>query len=333
MTHKAIIAEIKKGNFKPIYLLHGKESYYIDRISDTIEAAALTEEQRAFNQTIIYGKETSAKPVVDVASRYPMMAPRQLIILREAQEMKTLKDLASYAEKPVSTTVLVICHKHKKFDGRAKLTKAIQKNGLVFESKPLYDNQIADWIKTYLNDRKRQANPNALQLLAEYLGTSLSKIANELDKLLINIPKEAVIDTSHVQEHVGISKEYNVFELQKAVGQRDVLKANRIIQYFTANPRNHPMVVIVSTMYNYFNKVYQMHFLKNSSDQEKIAALELRSAYFLREYKQAARNFSHAQTVRAISTLREYDLKSKGVGNTTTPESELVKEMIYKILH
>jgi DNA polymerase-3 subunit delta len=333
LTYKEIIKSLRAKDYKPVYFLHGPESYYIDSIANYIEQKVLSEAEKSFNQTILYGKDTEAKTLIDTASRYPMMASHQVVILREAQEMKGLQDLQLYIEKAVPTTILVICHKHKKLDARTKFAKSLKKHAILFESKKLYDNQVPDWIFDYLKGKKLTINPNASQLIAEYLGTDLSKIANELDKLAINLPEGTQINEKHIQDNIGISKDYNVFELQKALGQRNVLKANRIVKYFIANPRKNPLVMVTGTLYNYFSKIYMLHFLRNLPDRELSSALKLRSEFFLREYKSTARNYNLAKTQNVISVLKEYDLKSKGVDSDNVPEGELMKEMVYKILH
>ena len=333
MTYNEIIKSLRAKDYKPVYFLHGDESFYIDAISDFVEKKVLTEGEKSFNQTIFYGKDSDARTLTDTASRYPMMASHQVVILKEAQEMKSLVDLQSYIERAVPTTILVICHKHKRLDARTKFAKSLKANAVLFESKKLYDNQVPDWISDYLKGKKLKINPNASQLIAEYLGTNLSKIANEMDKLAINLPQGTTIDEKHIQDNIGISKDYNVFELQKALGQRSVLKTNRIIQYFVANPKKNPLVMVVGTLYNYFSKVYMLHFLRNLSDRELSSALKLRSEFFLREYKSTARNYNLNKTQNVISILKEYDLKSKGVDSDSTTEGELMKEMVYKIMH
>lgn len=335
MDHLQLLSDLKKGNYQPIYLLHGSESYFIDVVSDYIENNVLAEHEKAFNQTIIYGKEVEAKTLIDAAYRYPMMAERQVIILKEAQEMRTIKDLLAYAEKPVATTMLVICHKHKKFNTNTKLGKAIKKNGIVLDAKKLYDNQVPDWIVKYLRTKQLKIEPNAAALLGEYLGTSLSKVANELDKLAINLDAGTTVTADIVEKNVGISKDYNVFELQRALVQKDVLKANRIVNYFISNPRKNPLVLTIGTLFNFFSKVYQYHFVKNQPESAILTALNLRSNWFLREYKTAARVFPLQKSEQIIGLLREYDLKSKGVdfNSTTTPEGELLKELVWRILH
>jgi DNA polymerase-3 subunit delta len=335
MTHDQILQSLRKGEYQPLYFLHGTESYFIDEIADYIEEHALPEEARAFNLMVLYGKDTDAQTVVDNARRFPVMAERQVIILREAQEMRTLKDLDSYVKHLVPSTVLVICHKHKKFNMNSALGKALKEKAVVFESKSLYDNQVPDWIVGYLRKKKLKITPDGAELIAEYLGTELSKIANELDKLALNLGAGTEVNVHHIEANIGISKDYNVFELQRALGERNVGKANRIVHYFAANPKKNPMPVVVGALYNYFSKVYMLHFLKKSPESELLSSLKLRSSYFLREYRMAARNFRQPKVEQVLGLLREYDLKSKGVdfNSVGKPEGALLKEMVWRILH
>jgi len=335
MTFSDLLKDLKAKKYQPVYLLHGAEPYFIDVISNYIETTVLSESEKAFNQTVLYGKEVDFKQVVDAARRYPMMAKHQVVLLKEAQEMRSLKELQTYIERPLTSTILVICHKHKKFDSRTKFGKAVNKNAVVLESKKLYDNQLPDWISSYLKERGFSIEPAATNLMAEYLGTNLAKVANELDKLAINLPAKTTITAQHIQENIGISKEYNIFELQKALGQRQVTKANRIVQYFSSNPRKNPLVLMVSSLYAYFSKIYSLHFLKNASEQDILNNLKLRSAYFLKDYRLTARYYNRLQTEAVLALLKEYDLKSKGVNfnNAYLREGELMKELVWKILH
>ncbi|MEZ4895065.1 MAG: DNA polymerase III subunit delta [Saprospiraceae bacterium] len=336
MTFDQILGDIKKQKFSPVYFLHGEEPFFIDAIADSIEENALPEDQRSFNQMVLYGKETDHLALLDQLRRYPMMSERQVVILKEAQEMKSLGELVSYLDNPMPTTVFVICHKHKKVDARTKLGKALNNKQVVaFEGKKLYDNQIAAWVSDFCKSRKRQIEPAAAALIAEYLGTELSKITNELDKLELNLPKGKGITVQDVQDNIGISKEYNVFELQKALAVRDVAKVSRIRDHFTSNPKKNPLVVTISSLFGYFSKVLMLHSLRGQPDAEILKALELRSDWFLKEYKVAAANYNFGQTVQIISLLKEYDLRSKGVDNdnTSTGEGELMKELFWKIMH
>lgn len=303
----------------------------------------MTDAEKGFNQTILYGKDTDSMTVVDNARRYPMMAQRQLVMLKEAQEMSTIQQLLSYVEKPSPTTILVICHKHKKLNMNTKLGKALKKTAVVLESKPLYDNQVADWIVGYLRAKKLTITPQAAELTAEYLGTKLDKVANELDKLAINVPAGTQITDKHIEENIGISREYNIFELQRALAQRDVLKSNRIVNYFISNPRKNPLVLVIGTCYNFFSKVYMYHYVKNEHESTILKKLGLRSNWFLKEYRAAAGKYPLPYVERVLSTLKEYDLRSKGIHLSAstadkemgemTPEAELLKEMVWKILH
>lgn len=334
MTVEEILRQINTGKFAPVYFLHGEEPYFIDQISDAVEAHALPEAERGFNQTVLYGKDVDHLTLMDYLRRYPMMSERQVVILREAQDMKGLAELASYMEKPMPTTVLVVCHKHKKYDMRTKLGKNLQSGGnIVVESKKLYDNQISDWVTAHCKSKKMGIDIAAAALLGEYLGTDLSKIANELDKLALNLPAGTTISTRHVQEFIGISKEYNVFELQKAFATRDLAKIAKIRAHFTANIKKNPLIVTISSLFSYFSKVYMLHFLKSSSDAEMVKALDLRSDWFLKEYKIAINNYSLEQTTQVIQLLKTYDLRAKGINNdtTNTDEAELMKELFWKI--
>jgi DNA polymerase-3 subunit delta len=249
--------------------------------------------------------------------------------------MKSLPDLMSYIEKPLDSTLLVICHKHKNYNLNSKFGKLVKERALVFEAKGLYDNQVPDWIRDYLKDKKLTIRPTAAHLIAEYLGTELSKIANELDKLALNLPAGTEVNEKQVEENIGISKDYNVFELQKALGTRDVLSANRIVQYFAANPRKNPLPVVIGSLYNFFSKIYMLHFVRHVSEKEMLEALQLRSAYFLKDYRAALTHFPLTKTEQVIGFLKDYDLKSKGVDYISTgkEEGELLKELVWRILH
>lgn len=335
MTHTEILQDIKKKNFKPLYFLHGEESYFIDLVSDALESSVLSEAEQAFNQTIFYGKDTDHLTLLDTARRFPMMAPFQVVLLKEAQDMKSLKELESYVQKPVPTTILIICYKNGKYNLNSNFGKAIKQNAVLLESKRLYDNQVPDWIQAYLQERNLKIRPDAAALVADYLGTELSKVANELDKLAINQPAGKEITTKEIEAQIGISKDFNVFELQKAIGQRNILKVNRIVQYFAANPKRNPDVVTLGSLYNFFSKLYILQFYRNSPDKDQAEALDLKNTFFLKDYRAALTYFTLERTETAIQLLREYDLKSKGVGYNATgkAEGDLLKELTWKLLH
>ena len=327
--------QIKSGAFSPIYLLHGEETYFIDELEAAIQANALQEHERAFNETILYGKDTEHLQVIDAARRFPMMAERQLILLREAQDMRSLKQLEGYAAKPSPTTVLVISHKHKKLNASTKLFKTIKENGVVFEAKALYDNKVPGWINGYLKDKKYSIEPAASQLLAEYLGTSLSKITNEIDKLTINLKPGTTITSAIVEEQVGVSKDYNSFELQRAIGQKDAVQVARIVNYFKANPKAGPLPLVTGSLYNYFSRVFQIHELSKKHVPKGDICKQVKiNPYFFDEYQTVMRNFPQGKMPTVFGLLREYDLKSKGVDSNLAGrgENELLKELVYRLL-
>ncbi len=336
-TYEGLLKEITKQQFRPVYFLHGAEPFFIDRLAEAITAHALEEHERAFNETILYGKETDHLTVLDAARRVPMMAARQLVVVREAQEMRSLKDLQGYVEQPVPSTVLVLCYKYKKLPFNTKFGKAVKQHAVVFESKPLYENQVPDWVESLLRQWELRIEPAASALLAEYLGTDLSKISNELEKLRLNVPKGSTITPAVIEEQIGISKDYNVFELQRALAQRDVGKSFRIVHYFAADARKHPLPVLLGSLYNYFSKIYQLHELqaRRAAESDILSTLKLRSPFFLKEYRLAARHYSRPQVEQIIGWLREYDLKSKGVGYNSTgkPSGELLRELVWRVLN
>jgi len=329
---RAIVSDIKKGNIMPIYFLMGEEPYYIDKISDFIEENMLDEAEKGFNQQVMYGRDTTIEDIVSSAKRYPMMAERQIIIVKEAQDLsRNIEKLAAYAENPQSTTVLVINYKYKKLDKRKKLYKIISKSGLIFDSKKLYENQVSDWIRRVLSGRKYKIEPKASQMLVEFLGSDLSKISNELDKLVLILPEDTIINDKHIEENIGISKDFNNFELRKAVGEKNLVKANRIINYFSENPKNNPLVMTISLLNNFFTQLLLFHGLQEKSKSAVAKSLGV-SPYFIDEYFLAARNYPMRKVAQVIATLREADVKSKGVGASQS-HKEILKELLFKILH
>jgi DNA polymerase III subunit delta len=343
MEYKEIIKSIQKRDLKPVYFLHGDEAYFIDAITEVVENEILNESEKSFNLTILYGKDIKdIMAIVDNAMRYPMMAERQVVIIKEMQDIdflkrgkenEALKRLQNYVEHPLSSTVLLLAHKHKKLDMRTAFGKALVKHAVVFESKSLYDNQVPDFIRSWLKDNKLNIDPAALDLMVEYLGTDLGKVINELEKLKLNITEGGTITAELVEKYIGISREYNVFELQKALASRDILKANRIAKYFGENPKDAPFVMVISSLYGYFSKIFMFHFIKNQSPADQVKALGLRSEWFLKDYNTAAKNFPRLKIEGIIGLLREFDLKAKGVGSDGVPEGQLIKELVYKILH
>ncbi len=337
MAYKEIINELKNKIYHPVYFLMGEEAYYIDKISDYIMNNVLDEAERSFNQTVLYGKDTNINDVINAAKRYPMMANQQVVIVKEAQHLKNIENLVYYLEKPLKSTVLVINYKYKKLDKRKQLYKKLQKNALVFESPVIYDYKIPGWIEQYVKEHQCTIAHEASKLLTEYLGNDLNKVANELDKLISTLPaNEHNISIKHIEKNIGISKDYNTFELQKALCNKDILKCNRIVKYFGQNPNANPFPLIIASLYYFFSKLLGYYYIiEKMKDKSKnnIAALLKINPYFVRDYQMAAKVYDKRKVVSIIELLREYDTKSKGVGNVSAKQEDLLKEMVYRILH
>ncbi|MBZ0328170.1 MAG: DNA polymerase III subunit delta [Altibacter sp.] len=328
---KSIINGIKSGDLKPVYFLMGEEPYYIDGIAKFIENSVLSEEEKGFNQMVLYGRDVSIDDIVSSSKRYPMMADKQVVIVKEAQDLsRTIENLVSYVENPQPTTVLVICYKYKTLDKRKKLAKAINKAGVLFESKKLYENQVPDWIRRVLAGRGFTITPKASQMLVEFLGNDLSKVNNELEKLQLILQPGAQITPQDIEENIGISKDFNNFELQNAIGEKDIKKAFVIIQYFSQNPKNHPLVMTVALLYSFFSKLMKYHALSNKSEAPKALGV---NPYFIKDYELAARNYSMKKVSAIIASIREIDMKSKGVGAANLSQGDLLKELIVKIFN
>jgi DNA polymerase-3 subunit delta len=328
-----IVTDIKNGNIKPIYFLMGEEPYYIDKIAEYIEKNVLKEEEKGFNQMILYGRDVSIEDIISNAKRFPMMADRQVIIVKEAQDLsRTIENLVSYVENHQPSTILVICYKYKTLDKRKKLVKLITKKGLLFESKKLYENQVGEWIRRTLSGKGYKIEPKAVFMLVEYLGTDLSKINNELEKLIILLTKSSTITAQIIEDNIGISKDFNNFELRKAIGERKIVKANQIINYFGNNPKNNPLVVTISLLNNFFTQLLIFHGLTDKSKGNVAKTLRV-NPFFVHEYLTAAQNYPIKKVSQIISILREADMKSKGVGASNVRAREILKELIFKIVH
>jgi len=348
MTYKEIISDLDKKLFHPVYFFCGEEPYYIDMLTHAIEKSVLDETEREFNQFVFYGRENNLATILDAAYRFPMMANYQVIIVKEAQDLKDLiprakeknkskadeKEslLVSYLNNPQKTTVLVFCYKYKTLDMRTSLAKKMAKSAILVESKRLYDNQIPAWIENYLKDKGLIIGHKALALLTEYLGNDLSKISNELNKLMINITPPAEITVNDIEQNIGISKDYNVFELHNALGSKDAGKAMRIINYFASNTKDNPFVVSMGALYSYFSKLLIYHTLKDKTPNGVAASLGV-SPFFVKDYISAGKVYSMESLQRVMHILKEYDLKSKGVGNISMDEGELYKELILKLVY
>jgi DNA polymerase-3 subunit delta len=328
-----IVNDIKAGNIKPIYFLMGEEPYYIDKLADYIEKNILTEEEKGFNQTVFYGRDVTIDDIVSTAKRYPMMADRQVVIVKEAQDLsKTIESLESYVDNPMPSTVLVFCYKYKTLDKRKKITKQLAKAGVVFESKKLYDNQIGDWIKRVLAGKKYAIEPKASAMLIEFLGTNLSKINNELEKLQIVLPQRSTISPKDIEDNIGFSKDFNVFELRKAIGDRNQLKAYTIADNFANNPKDNPMVLTTSLVFSFFIQLLKYHGLKDKNPKHVTAVLGI-SPYFLKDYDIAIKNYPMRKVSQIVASLRDIDVKSKGVGAQNMTNSDLLREMLYNIFN
>lgn len=334
MTQEDILNEIKKGFIKPIYFLWGDEPYFIDQISDYIEKNVLNDAEKSFNQTVLYGRDVDIKDIISIAKRFPMMADHQVIIIKEAQDLsRNIDQLESYLDNIVPSTVLVFNYKYKKPDNRKTVFKKMAKVGVMFESKTLYDNQIPTWINLYLKARGYQIEPKAAAMLLEFLGTDLGRIANELSKLFIVLPKETAISAKNIEDNIGINKDYNNFELRKALGSKNVVKSNQIINYFAQNPKANPTVLTLSLLNNFFTQLLQLHSLPNKNDKTAVASLLKVSPFFVGDYIEAGKNYPMRKVSEIIGHLRDADMKSKGVGARDIDQSDLLKELIFKILH
>lgn len=333
VTYEEIISDLKNRIFKPVYFLAGEEPYYIDLITGYIEEKVLAEEEKAFNQIVLYGDDTNIPSIIDTARRFPMMSSHQVIIIKEAQSLKRLEDLIIYLERPLLSTILVFCYKYKTIDKRTKLFKALESRGAYFESPRLRDYVIPGWIERYLMTKGIKTEPNASAMLTEYLGTDLHKIVNELDKLIITLPAgKPVITTTLIEKNIGISKDYNNFELQKAIGEKNILKANMIVHHFANNPKDNPITLSIASLFGYFSKLLTYHYLTDKSKNNVAAMLKV-NPYFVKDYENSAAIYNVSKTVQIISLLRTYDMKSKGYGDPGTEPGDLLKELVFKILH
>lgn len=333
MSFEQIIQDLKQKNYKPVYFLMGDEGYYIDQITDFIANNVLSEEEKGFNQTILYGKDVEARDVIMAARRYPMMAQHQVIIVKEAQNIANIDELTVYTDNPLNSTILVINYRYKSLDKRKKLYKSIAKGGVIFESKALRDYEIPKWVNSYLKSKGKTIDAKASALLAEFLGTDLSKITHELDKLELAIGASVKqINSSHIEKNIGVSKDYNNFELQKAVLSRDVAKANKIILAFGKNPKAYPIQVTTITLFGAFVKLLSYYYLPDKSKHSVASALRI-NPFFVQDYVTGAKNYPARKVIQVISLLREYDMKSKGFNSSTTEPGELLKELVFKIMH
>ena len=333
VTYEGIISDLKNRIFKPVYFLAGEESYYIDLITEYIQEKVLPETEKAFNQIILYGDDTNIASIIDTARRFPMMSSHQVLIVKEAQSLKKLDDLIIYLEKPLLSTILVFNYKYKTLDKRTKLFKTLESHGIYFESGRIRDYLIPAWIERYLMLKGIKTDPSASAMLTEYLGTDLHKIVNELDKLIITLPDgKPFITTALIEKNIGISKDYNNFELQKAIGEKNILKANMIVHYFANNPKDNPITLSIASLFGFFSKLLTFHYLTDKSKNNVAAVLKV-NPFFVKEYENSATKYNVPKTMEIISLLRIYDLKSKGFGDPGTDPGDLLKELVFRVLH
>ena len=334
ITCDDVLKELRAKQYRPIYYLMGEESYYIDVIANYMAEHILSDSEKEFNLTIVYGADTDIVSIINAAKRYPMMAEHQVIIVKEAQNIRNIDELFYYLQKPQSSTILVICHKHGVIDRRKKLATEIEKKGILFESKKVKESQLPAFISAYMKRKGINIEPKASVMLADFVGTDLSRLSGELDKLALILPKNQTCITPELIEHnIGISKDYNNFELRSALVEKDVLKANKIIKYFEENPKTNPIQMTLSLLFGFFSNLMLAYYAPEKTEQGIAAFLGLKSSWQSREYMNAMRRFSGIKTMEIIGEIRYADALSKGVGNSSLSNAEILKELIFKILH
>lgn len=334
LTYLDILADLRNKHYKPVYYLMGEEAYFIDLIADFIEENVLTEAEKGFNQTIMYGADVDIATIINSAKRYPMMSDYQVIIVREAQAVKNMDELVYYLQKPLNSTILVLCHKHGILDRRKKLAAEIQKVGVLFESKRLRDYQLPDFISNYLRQQKVDIEAKAAEMMADFVGTDLSRMVGELEKLIITLPKgQRRITPLQIEQNIGISKDYNNFELRNAIIQKDVEKANKIVKYFAENPKTNPIQFTLVVLFNFFSNLMLAYYAPVKTEEGVAAQLGLRSSWQAKDYVAAMRMYSGIKVMQIISDIRMFDARSKGVDNSSVSDADLLKELVYRILH
>ena len=332
-TYEQVLTNLRKKEYSPIYFLMGEEPYYIDVVSDFIQNNVLDDSEKEFDQTILYGKDVDINTVINAAKRYPMMSTYQVLIIKEAQLIKDWDNFVHYLSKPLKSTILVLCYKYGTPDKRKKWFQEVAKIATVYESVKLRDHEVDAWITQYCKQKKVAIEENAVRMISEFLGSDLSKLVNELDKLVLTKPADMPkITPDLVEKNIGISKDFNVFELQKALIEKNVLKANRIIRYFSENKKANPMVLVLAQLFKFFCDLMIFHYLPDKSPGVVASELKI-NPYFVKNYQLAATKFGAWKTMNIISLIRETDARYKGIDNPSTDEGELMKELIYKILH
>ncbi|MBN3581866.1 DNA polymerase III subunit delta [Algoriphagus aestuarii] len=335
---QVVLKELKEKKFAPIYFLEGDEPFYIDQITEYIEKNAIAEHERGFNQVVLYGKDSNMGLIINNARKFPMMADRQVVIIKEAQSLPDLgkeeaqKLLISYAQNPLPSTILVFAHKYKKLDKRTGLSKELQKNTVYVTSDKIPDYKLTEWVQQYFKDISHDIEPRAAQFLADAIGNNLEVMTNEVGKMLINFQEPTKFTIADISKYIGINKDYNNFELLKAIGVRDAVKSNQIIHYFIQNPKSHPLIPLFALMYNYFSKLALIHQARGASE-DQVAALIGVPRFVAKEYLQSARNYKLGKVIDVFSYIKEADLRSKGVDSGSMTDAEILRELVYKILH
>ena len=336
VTYESVMHDLKARDFKPIYYLMGDESYYIDKISEWIAENVLQPEEKDFNQTVLFGSDVNASQIVDAAKRYPMMSEYQVIIVKEAQNVKNVEPIEKYLKAPMSSTILVMCHKNGTIDGRKReYVKAIQQAGVLFESKKLRERDLPSFIEQYLKGREASIDPKSTQMIADAIGADLSRLTGELDKVLLSLPEsDRRVTPQVVEDQIGVSKDYNAFEFRDAIVNRNILKANQIIKYFDENPKAGGLYALLPMMFSYFQNLMLSYYCPQKGSQEALAQwLDMKSPWGARDYITGMRNYSGMKVMQIISKIREIDAKSKGLDNPNTAPGELMKELIFFTLH
>jgi DNA polymerase-3 subunit delta len=331
MSAEKIIADWKKGNFKPIYWLEGDEPFFIDQVVHYAEHKILPEAEASFNLSIFYGKDADWSSVVNACMRYPMFAEKQVVILKEAQQMRDIEKLESYIDNPLASTIFVVSFKEKKVDGRSKLAKTLKSKGEMLSTKKMYDSQLPEWVNQMVASHKLTITPKALHLRVDHIGTDLSRLQNEVEKLAVNLAGRKNITEDDIEKYIGVSKDFNVFELQDALGKRDLAKTIRIIHYFEANPKAAPIQMILPALYNYFSKVFMLYSLPNITEQSAAAALGV-NPFFVKEYIATARRYDYEGIEKVLLLLHQYNLRSIGVHDAGTSDAGLLKELAVKMI-
>ena len=334
ITYEEIARNLKNKVYAPIYFLMGEEDYYIDRISEYILNHILTDTEKEFNQTVVYGADTDIASVINTARRYPMMSKYQIVVVKEAQNLKNLDELVYYLQKPMPSTILVFCYKHGSLDRRKKITIELDKAGVLFESKKLKDTQLPGFITSYLKRRQVEIEPKASEMMAEFVGTDLNRMASELEKLIITLSKgQRRITPEQIERNIGISKDFNNFELRNALIAKDILKANQIVKYFEENPKSNPLQVTLAVLFNFFSNLMLAYYALEKNEQGIAAQLGLRSAWQARDYQTAMRRYTGVKVMKIIEAIRRCDVRSKGISNASVSDGDLLRELVYVILH